>query len=938
MFIRFVLISSSKNYTFASWSQVRRPFQVKATVMSCSLEHTRESVERMLCGLNSQQKKAVTAPASGRLQIIAGPGTGKTTVLISRVAYLLLYEGISAKKIVVTTFTKKAANEMIERLSELLQGTGINASDLIIGTFHSICFRIIKTYGLKIQKEDYSIADERDSNSILLEVLQNLNSRDLEMFSRLPDKDVDIFKSSREEKKHHGYDVKKIKKHISKLKAHGIISKSYSGSPDCNLFLSCIYTEYEVRMNQNRLLDFDDCLLCCHSIISKFPVLNFVEHVLVDEFQDTNEIQLQLMYEFARGHPAIKNCQNNVTIVGDPDQSIYGFRDAQAVNFEKMKSTYKDCKTISLIENYRSTSEILNLSESIMRQQNKRVVKNLQSQMIANFPIIHSNMNSPENQARWISCQIKYFMALPNSIFKYNDISVLVRAAYQTRVIENEFVKNGIPYMMLKGKAFWERKEVAAILDYLRVVASPNDRMAYLRTLVFPKKSLGEKSIEIINEKLEKLITNDLLTQHQLPNAPRPTIHLFLKTVASTLSFKLQLVVNKHLNFIENCRSMLESLNKTSNNNDAATKRLVGDLFDKIYEKSGLKAEFGMEEDRELNIMEVKRQFLDFEPPSKENELSTYIGGNEEEKTKNDENILSQFIEAIGLFESDNQTGLQNEESAETDKGKVILSTIHGAKGLEWPIVFVPGLSEGILPASFAMGPEDEESINEERRCFYVATSRAKSLLLLSSYCEEFGKWGRKPVSEVSRFIKDFTGKENFKPNAISIFKETPLVDLYSIMKKDLPLFDVATLNRKFEKLLDSIEETEPQEDITETQQPATAGFTSAKTKKEEDPLNSTEGKVPSNKFKRHRPTPNIDSFIRKTSTAPVSVTKSSSTASNKAPPYIPSRKAPAYIPHRTQVKPSTCTTGSTASTKNKAPPYIPVRRAPAYIPRRNRG
>ncbi|CAK7897531.1 hypothetical protein CAAN1_15S01178 [[Candida] anglica] len=815
-------------------------------------------METILGGLNKAQREAVTAPGQGRLQIIAGPGTGKTKVLVSRVAYLLIQEKIDPQCIIVTTFTKKAAAEMIQRLSEILKDSPVDLSKLIIGTFHSICFRIIMAYGKLIGvTNNYKIADERDSNQILQETFHR------ETFIG---KDAEMYKTSNSQ-----FDVRAIKRKLSSLKAKGVTPDTYAQDEPkkWNRFIRKVYTCYQERLSDNKLLDFDDCLLTCFELISKHPVMSFIKHVLVDEFQDTNEIQLQLMYQLA---------QNNVTVVGDPDQSIYAFRDAQATNFQSMRQYYPSINIISLTENYRSTSDILNISERIMSQQRDgRVSKLLNSQMRQSFAPVYHLLPSQEQEARWISYQVELLMNLPNHPFKPNDIAILFRSGYQTRIVENELVRRNISYTMVRGKAFWDRKEVLSILYYLRVVASEHDRIAYLKTINFPKRGLGLKTVDEIEELLSA--NKDY------------SIHEVLKMISesriqSKLSTKNKSELGKYLDIVETCR-VLQS-------NEGDSQNTMMSLFTKLYELSGLKNEFKEVEGADSNILEVQRQLCEFVPI--DDKLPVYP---EEGVTDEDtRNLLERFIQSIGLYEADNEDSKSKKETS------ISLSTIHGSKGLEWPIVFVPGLSEGILPAKFALDSGGEDSVNEERRCFYVATTRAKLLLYISAFTEDRERWGRQPISEESRFIRPVCSKLPSSQIAIESFES--MKELYEIrngnipieLKKSLQTFKQGMeLKLKAHLMGESISIGE--EDYYSTK-PSAPGFNSAKNQIN---MNDSKRRQINNidVVKKRKEVKGIDTYFKRTKNdisikkivAPVKVSSMSSTT-NKAPAYIPIRKVPA--------------------------------------------
>lgn len=865
-------------------------------------------LSRITAGLNPNQLLAVTAPAKGRLQIIAGPGTGKTKVLVSRVAYLLIKEKIQPNRIVVTTFTKKAANEMTERLAVLLNGSGqnIDIAKLLIGTFHSICFRILKIYGKKMDFEGFNVADERDSDQIMKEVLERLNRDDLAANKEAQE----MFKNNKSDKLH-GFDHKKLKNHISKLKSNNILPED---SGKTNPFLRLIYKKYQLRLQEAKLFDFDDCLVYCHRLIKTHPVLNFVQHVLVDEFQDTNEVQLQLMYEFAKGH---SEHSNNVTIVGDPDQSIYGFRNAQSANFQNMKNHYSSlgllCQDIHLTDNYRSTSDVLNFSESIMRQQPSRIKKNLQSVAKTSFKHVHEVLSSPEQEARWMVYQIEHLMALPSCPFKFEDISVIVRAASQTRVIENEFVRRRIPYIMVRGKAFWDRKEVVAVLDYLRIVASDHDRVAFLRTMNFPKRGIGQASLAAIETLFDQDSKQGVLQFATLKGL-----------VNGNYNVKVQGKSNlaEYLKFIENAKVIMNELDHID---ESKFERTLLKLFDFVYTESGLKKEFDESKDQQLNIMEVQKQLCEFKP--KEEDLTAYIGSTEESPEDN-RTFLNKFLQSIGLYESQSHHST-GDDDGDKSKGKISISTIHGSKGLEWPVVFVPGLTDGLVPASFAMKENDTESVDEERRCFYVATTRPKTLLYLSSYTEVEGKWGRAPMTEISRFLKQDVINKYISKNQLAFQDSKLLEQLYEMVgisysKSKVDNFDISIFNKLYlERKRTFIQGAEfdivGQDYGTNVKKSLLGGFVSAKQHFGKfPPVGLKRSKSPnrSGKRKLHQAallpstmstinTISSNCFIQSNNVSkPISVNKA---PRNFAPTYVPSprvttnvvKKAPPYIPNR---------------------------------------
>lgn len=807
-------------------------------------------IEMFLRGLNANQRIAVTSPANGRLQIIAGPGTGKTKVLISRVAYLLLHERIKPEHIIVTTFTKKAANEMVDRLGKMLgntgdgtrvvPGTSIELEKLLIGTFHSICFRIIKKFGHKVGLGGFTIADERDKDILIKEMFEkNLSDTVISHLKLKLKEDAPFLMSNKPNEKYFGVDIPSFKRQIGKLKARGYLPETYLRLRDYNQTMGLLYRAYQNKLSDERKLDFDDCLLSCYKLVTRIPVLHHVRHVLVDEFQDTNEIQLQLMYEFAKGDPLNLQYQHNVTLVGDPDQSIYAFREAQSNNFHKMKEHYTtqdlSCSVVSLTENYRSTKDILDFSERVMTQQPDRILKNLNSQCPHSFKPVYLNLSSAAQEASWIAYQIDFLQQLPHNPIKYDEISILVRAAYQTRAIEAELVRKRIPYIMVRGKAFWERKEVTAIMDYLRVCGEPNDRIAILQTLNYPKRGFGAVTLEAIDRAITTAITSSNATSINTstttttvvddPNNANNTITLkdanntFInkRTKKSArdvlrgllesnnqygvkLPLKAKESLKGYIKMIDQAQVMLDNLEKEEQIDPLKVAR----LFDQIYTDSGLKKEYEGKEKEEvrLNVEEVKTQFCEFTPQSDLfmeevtlDEIEESNNGKTDliNSTNDDlgENFIRKFVESVGLYEDD-KTGDEKKKK----KVGVAISTIHGSKGLEWPVVFVPGLSEGLLPAGFALTTDDPNSLNEERRCFYVASTRAKTLLFISSYIENeySGSSWRKPIDTVSRFLKAIDERGSFVKSLQFLAKDGNLEALYTLLGKEL------VIQRQFDK------------------------------------------------------------------------------------------------------------------------------------------
>lgn len=659
-------------------------------------------------GLNNNQRMAVASPRIGQLQVIAGPGTGKTKVLTSRVAYLILKHQLDPSTIIVTTFTKKAANEMTERLHKMLAGCDVDLSKLMIGTFHHICSRLLRKFGYLIKLErGFKVATERDTESIMKDLVKKLE-KELEPILLAPREYETVLQlSSNPSKK--TFEPKKILSLISGLKAEGIFIADYIKDPKQNRPLLRFYEEYEKKLKIIKSLDFDDLLLYANKLLLNHKCYKHLQHLLVDEFQDTNNIQLQLIRSF--GLQSYSN-PNNITIVGDPDQSIYSFRAAVANNFEIFEKQYPETRKVYLNENYRSTKEVLDISELFMRQQQGRKPRELNSNSELNFKPVYLKCVDSQIEAERIAQEIKTLMSLPG-LFKYSDFVILLRAAYLSRVIEKAFVKYRIAYSVVKGRAFWTRKEVCLVVDFLRMFAYDDDIPAITRVLGECTSGIGEKGLSVLTEFLEEKLQEKVLPIDALVGLIRG-------------EYKLETTV-KNLSNIESFLTIVDSLYGIYNKGPA-DKEVVIEFFDKVIKLEVFNKLAKNNEDVQGNLLET-RNFLNDFVPEEEEILYDYYSEEEteypkEEVTEEDrkDSFLDLFIRSVDLYL------VADDKKSEDGKGAVSISTVHAAKGLEWPVVFVPCLIEGVLPS---LKESHIDSINEERRIFYVATTRAKYLLYL---------------------------------------------------------------------------------------------------------------------------------------------------------------------------------------------------------------
>lgn len=759
--------------------------------MNDSLDRDYKShrVRDILGGLNQQQRAAVTFDPTKALQVIAGPGTGKTKVLTSRVAYLILHYRIDPRDIIVTTFTNKAAKEMKDRLAVLLENTEFRSSDIMIGTFHSICLKILARFGSRVGlQEGWRIVDEKEIEVIMTKMIENMPDQ-IRDYAHSTTRKVNLCLPKRDSKsdsknKSSGpndspdWDVhqKLIKKHISRLKSSAILPQEYKDDSAHDSALSHFYELYQDELFKLNALDFDDLLMFTFRLLTAERCLPFVQHVFVDEFQDTNSIQIDLMFLLARGNHHISR---GITVVGDPDQSIYAFRYALAHNFQEMSNKCPlECSRVILVENYRSSQKILDTSETLIKQQQKGREQRLplKAQFTSHILPVYMNFPAYFLEAPSIAREILYLKSLPN-LFSYDSFAILVRKRRQIRMIEKSLIEYRIPYQILRGRAFWELKEIMAMLNIFRIMVSENDEEAIISSLSYPSRGFGDTSAERLREIFAKYTDKTKLEILNLIAIGR----VYVDIPKSARGVVLGL-----------CK-LVEECNKE--NGQELSVRLVK-VFDLIYEKSGLKHEFlfkdgkkkgeididgdpNLENPRHKNIQLLRSYFVDTEENqddsmiNQENTALSSINTTKSHGISLADYIL-QFLNSLSLFAGE-KTVATTDDGNKGTLGTVTVCTIHGSKGLEWPVVFIPGCEDNNIPAIFSDDKDNtsdneeegdgdnkeeltnkksqnnnvEESIDEERRMFFVAQTRAKYLLYLSSVTDMDAAVPRVP----SRFL-----------------------------------------------------------------------------------------------------------------------------------------------------------------------------------------
>lgn len=589
-----------------------------------------------LSNLNKEQYRAVTH-INGPMLVLAGAGSGKTKVLTNRIAYLI-ENGVSEDNILAITFTNKASKEMREREVKIL---GKLAYDIQISTFHSFGLKLLKeNYGVLGYSKNFNILDSDDSLTVIKKIIKELNLNPK------------------------FYNAREIKSKISSAKNELIDIDSFSKMEyDNNILL--IYKKYLNKLKVNNSVDFDDLLVLPIKLFREHKdILEYYQdkykYVLIDEYQDTNEAQYMLSKLLCQEH-------RNIFVVGDNDQSIYAFRGANYKNILNFEKDYKNCEVILLEENYRSTKNILDAANSVIKHNKDRKDKNLKSNNGIGEKVKYVKVETDKDECSYVSSKIN---ELHNSGVKYEDIAILYRTNAQSRILEEEMLKNGIPYRIVGSFYFYNRKEIKDLLCYLRLINNPLDDVSLLRVINTPKRGIGDKTIDALSEK-----------------ANNENISLFdAISEGKELKFK---------NLILEMQELAQNLTLTQ-------------IVDMVLDKSGMKEEFG---DKTLDG-EIRLENLE--------EFKSITKNYEEEYGVLN---LEDFLAEISL--------VSDVEEYKDEDNRVSLMTIHSVKGLEFDNVFVTGMEEEIFPHYNSINEGTRDAIEEERRLCYVAITRAKKNLWL---------------------------------------------------------------------------------------------------------------------------------------------------------------------------------------------------------------
>ena len=632
-------------------------------------------MNNMLDKLNERQKEAVLA-TEGPVLVLAGAGSGKTTVLVNRIAYMISEKHIRPWNILAITFTNKAAREMKDRIERLL---GDTAKDMWIGTFHSVCVRILRScIDLLGYSRDFVIYDTADTKTVMKECLRELNI---------------------DEK---SFPVRNVLSIISNAKNDLMDAATFENVYKSDYRMSIIakiYYRYQTKLRKNNAVDFDDIILNTVKILSENPDVlskyqDKFQYILVDEYQDTNNSQYLLINLLAQAN-------RNLCVVGDDDQSIYKFRGANIGNILNFEDDYSDVQKITLDQNYRSTQNILDAANSVISNNKGRMGKSLwTSNGDGNKVFVYTGTNEYD-EARYIARQIKKHFDEQGS---FSDCAILYRTNAQSRVIEEMLMRESVPYKVLSGLRFYDRKEIKDIIAYLRVVYNPNDDVSLARIINEPKRKIG-------NATLEKA--------RNIAREKETSLYDVISHADDYPEFKT--AIKKLLSFSE----IIQSLIKLK---DTVT---IEDLTGRILNDTGYMPALVMEDTTESK--------------TRIENLGEFISViTEFEKNEETGNTLGEFLENISLV-SDIDGYDENEDSA-------VLMTIHSAKGLEFPIVFLSGLEEGLFPGMRSM--ESDDDIEEERRLCYVAITRAKEQLYITKTISRTIH-GKTMPTTASRFFKE---------------------------------------------------------------------------------------------------------------------------------------------------------------------------------------
>ncbi|MFE3144485.1 DNA helicase PcrA [Streptomyces scopuliridis] len=663
----------------------------------------------LLEGLNEEQRAAV-AHTGSPLLIVAGAGSGKTRVLTHRIAYLLGSRSVHPGQILAITFTNKAAGEMKERVGQLV---GPRANAMWVMTFHSACVRILRRESKRLGfTSSFSIYDAADSKRLMALVCRDL--------------DLDPKR----------YPPKSFSAKISNLKNELIDEETFAGQATDGFekMLAEAYRMYQARLREANALDFDDIIMTTVHLLQAFPDVaehyrRRFRHVLVDEYQDTNHAQYTLVRELV-GPSGEEHDPAELCVVGDADQSIYAFRGATIRNILQFEEDYPDATTILLEQNYRSTQTILSAANAVIERNESRRPKNLWTKAGAGAQITGYVADTEHDEAQFVAEEIDRLTDAGEA--KAGDVAVFYRTNAQSRVFEEIFIRVGLPYKVVGGVRFYERKEVRDVLAYLRVLANPEDNVPLRRILNVPKRGIGDRAEAMI----DALALREKIT---FPQALRRVDEAYGMAARSANAVK------RFNTLMEELRTVVES------GAGPAT------VLEAVLERTGYLAELQastdpQDETRIENLQELAAVALEFEQErgqaAAEGAADAAAGTAATAATTG---TLAEFLEKVALVADSDQIPDEDEDGS----GVITLMTLHTAKGLEFPVVFLSGMEDGVFPHMRALGQTKE--LEEERRLAYVGITRARERLYLTRSSMR-SAWGQPSYNPPSRFLEEIPG------------------------------------------------------------------------------------------------------------------------------------------------------------------------------------
>lgn len=684
-------------------------------------------MSQLLDKMNPQQKEAILT-TEGPLLVMAGAGSGKTRVLTHRIAYLMSEKQVSPYNILAITFTNKAAREMKERVEKLI---GERGKDVWISTFHSMCVRILRRdIDLIGYDLNFGILDDADQLSVIKTVMEDLN--------------LDPKRQSPK------YFLSQISNAKNELKTPSDLNKEFE-----NEDVIRVYEKYQQTLFKNNRVDFDDLLMLTVHLFEKHPeVLSFYQnkfqYIHIDEYQDTNHAQYKIVTLLAEKF-------RNICVVGDSDQSIYSWRGANIENILSFESDYPDASVVLLEQNYRSKQMILNAANDVIKNNSGRRDKQLWSDRGEGEAIEYHRASDGDVEANYIADKIAY---MRRDTYDYHDFAVLYRTNSQSRAIEQALLRQNIPYRLVGGQSYFKRKEIKDLMAYLRLICNPDDDLSFVRVVNEPKRGIGAASID----KLSHFAAESELS--------------LMSSIQDATGVVAKATLNKLMDF----KTMIYMLRAQIEDHSLAS------FIDLVLSQTGylemLENENTIEADSRIdNLGEFKSMATQFEDV----DLDEILAEEESEERADDLPTMTKLI--ILLNDLMLQTDTETEEEA--NESKVTLMTIHAAKGLEFPVVFICGFEDGIFPLRSAI-EQGADDLEEERRLAYVAITRAEDLLFITNAQSRY-QYGMRSANPESMFIREIS--ENYLNKTGIESRPRPSFTLKEAMESKAPKRQIKTVS-----------------------------------------------------------------------------------------------------------------------------------------------